>query len=148
MLDVNTFLIRGTQYTLALKPSFLSALDFESYDSLTSKVAGLSNLSGAYFHAGTSGLMSNEVDCTFTYSGDGSDVVANIYQQVTDAIDGTFGNYDFVGMTQGAAGTDETGGTPLPTLPSSSYLWAFAALAIIALFVYTGGATATRRALA
>lgn len=148
MLNVSTFLQRGQTYTISLQPSFFTPLDFSSFDSLTASVQGVNTMNGAYFHAGESGFLSNQVNCTFTYIGDGSDTVANLYQQIVDAMGSTFGSYSFVGATMDSSGVPETGGAKLPSLPSSSGLWAIALIALLAVFVLSGGATAIRSALA
>jgi hypothetical protein len=119
--------------------------------SLNIPVSGISvKLSG-----GTFGLFANQFDFTFTYIGDGSDVVANIVGPINDALNaiqiGT--TFDYVGATSSSSGIStegQAGNAGVVDLASVGISNTTLILVVIGLaltvFLVSGGAGVVRRA--
>lgn len=144
-IDLSTFLIRGKKYTFTFMPSFFSMLDFDSFTSLTAKLQAVSGLSAVDVHAGENKAFSNSVDVTFTYVGDGADVVAVIAGNIMQAWSGMFGDYDFAGAGTGEVGVPEKGGADIP-LPGTGTLALIVVGLVLVVFLASGGAGLIRRA--
>lgn len=153
MLDLSTFLVPGHRYTFSFSPSTWTYISGEAFDvdGMDSALSTVANISGA--SAWSPAKLSGHVNVTFTYTGDGADVVAVIWQNIADAFENGFGGtFDYVGAEEGTTGA----GTVTPTIPlpdvsglfSSSGLWAIVVIAALGVFVFSGGAAATRRVLA
>lgn len=147
MPDLTQFPNPGGQYTMTFEPSgLLSYLEHPDVGALNNSVQSISYIASPVVTlrpvTGVGGT--DYYDLSFTYVGDGSDAFGNIAGDVLAAFDGsTSVSWDFIGF-----------GTPQPNqslnlpLPSSSSLWAIALVALLAVFVLSGGASATRAALA
>lgn len=93
-------------------------------------------------------------DVTFTYTGDGTDSGADVFNEFADALDGLITNWNLISMSTGAAGLAATSGISgqasaavaavQNALPGSSSLWAIAVIAVLAIFVLSGGVGVAR----
>lgn len=157
IVDLSTFLSPGTVYTMSFSASILSYISGSAFDTaaMDGALATISGISQA--QAWQPNHFSSQVNVTFTYTGDGSDVVANLYQTIVQALeDSTSGTFDYVGTVINPGGEvpgtqpNALGSQPIkvPALDLSSSLWAIALIGLLVVFVYSGGATATRAALA
>jgi len=152
-LDLGTFLQPGAVYTFSFSPSAGSILDSAFSSDLSGLIGPLQYLSNmANVSVKQASGFSFGLTVTFTYTGDGSDVVASAVQWILDAWTSSqlFGNYDYIGATGGSAPI-ATGGSDLLTsgisslVPgSSSSLWALAVIVLLIVFVFSGGAGVTR----
>lgn len=166
-LDMNTNMVHGRQYTfsflsgvgiaaqiggvIADAPTLTAALqaDMGGYISSIS-VKAASDLAQQF-------LSDTQLDVTFVYTQAGADTVASISEMMLGSIYLSESSYaqaltnapTFIGAYTGSFGTDSTPfGLPDLSVPSASSLWAIAILALLGVFVFSGGATATRAALA
>src|SRR5271157_849573 len=145
-LDINSFLTPGTQYTMSFSMSTLAYVT-NAFDNgpLLAALQGMSGVSSVSVNFPT--MTKEQVDVTFIYSGDGSDVAANLAGAIIQAFDSaTSGSYDYIGTVSGATAP---GFKPLDVsalVRSSSGLWALAVIAIVAVFLFSGGAGLVRRA--
>jgi len=150
-LDVSSFLQRGITYTFSFGAGSLHR-SFEEVDAALAFLPNLSSVTARFDH----GIVDDRLDVTGVYSGDGSDTVANIIQEIWDALDvsgDSSGNYDFVGVRSGSTGASEgdvnlPGGLKIPTLPSSSSIWAVVLLFALVIFLTSGGSAFLRRVTA
>jgi hypothetical protein len=154
-IDVSTFLVNGHQYTLSFSQSGWNPIRAGVAD-VTSALQYLpttKNLTVA-LKGGVLGLFANQYDVTFVYTGDGSDVLANLVEPMTQALDQleTLATFDFLGAAEGGAGVAPNttpSDSPKPSwVPSTSTLWAIAIIAILVVFVMSGGASVLRRVAA
>lgn len=158
-LDLSEFLAPGQVYTITVSPGgVVSYLEHPDVGALTAALQGL-NFMDAPGLAVTTPVQLGGTDyynVTFSYSGDGSDVVAGLYQEIADAFAGAtaVSVWNFVGANQGAGGVqqqDQSGNVSLPSvsslLGSSGSLWAIVAILIIAAFLFSGGSGALRRVI-
>jgi hypothetical protein len=155
-IDVSTFLANGQQYTVSFAQSGWNPIRAGVADvtSALQFIPNVKNLTVA-LKGGVFGLFANQYDVTFVYTGDGSDVLANLVEPMTQALDQleTLASFDFLGASTGAAGVAPNttpGDSPgLPGLiPSSSSLWAIVIVAVLIVFVMSGGASVLRRVAA
>jgi hypothetical protein len=154
-LNPEDFLQRDQRYTITLEPAgFMSYIEHPDIGTLTSALQGMANLSQPTLTIGNvKGFGGTDYYyVSFIYAGDGADTVAGIYQEIADSFSNAVSvhSWNFVGANTGAAGTpqEDPGKIDPGLIPDSSWIWGFVAIAVLALFVYTGGATATRHALA
>jgi hypothetical protein len=154
-VEISTFLNRGQQYTFSFAQGGLNPIRKGAADvtEALQYLSGVSQLSVALV-GGVMGLFANQYDVTFTYVGDGSDTVANLVQNMLDALDSTFYTFDFLGANSGGGGVtpNDAAATNTNDLASgfgltSSSLWAIAIVALAVVFVMSGGASASRRIL-
>jgi hypothetical protein len=170
IVNLNDFLVRGTAYTMSLKEGgVLGDIVGTSIDTATAALQGVANVSNIRVsQAWTSFFV---FDISFTYTGDGSDVAAGIYQAFADALSGMGYSWDYITTTgpdsssnQGIApeagsgdvvqlaGIQNAIGDAASSLtkfvPSGSSLWAIAAIGLLAVFLLSGGAPAVRRMVA
>jgi hypothetical protein len=146
-IGINDVLRTGQVYTLSFKPSFAAELGGAmDLSALTAPLQYIDGISGVQVI--TPALFSGQVDVHFTYSGDGADASAMV-QAILNAWDNaiSFGSFTWIGATTTTTGL----GTVAPDLsglvPSSSSLWALAVIALVAVFVFSGGAGVVRRAV-
>lgn len=147
-IDPNANLAPGQQYTLSvLEGGVLGDIVGQSIDSVS---AALNNSSAVDVATGIS--VSQSVlsiftfDITFTYSGDGTDTPQDVFQEFAAALEATGYNWNYVtctaGMQAGSAGATAVktvAGAIQSVTPSSSSLWAVALIALLAIFVFSGG---------
>lgn len=164
-LNMNENLVHGQQYTF----SFLSGVGIAAQ--VGGVIADGPTLT-AQFQADLSGFMSGitvkvasdleqqflsdtQVDVTFIYTQAGADTVSSLSDLLMASLyqgesfySSVLTNYpSFVGAYGGSQGAVKNG-LGIPSLPSTSSLWAIAVLALLGVFVFSGGASATRAALA
>jgi hypothetical protein len=85
-------------------------------------------------------------DVTFTYTGDGTDTVADVFNEFASALDGWFASWKFIACVEGTTpGTGSSTKDP-PSFPTASSLWAIVVIGLIVLFFFSGGASLVRRA--
>jgi hypothetical protein len=153
VLSQDSFLSPGTQYTMTIECSVLGALENQSGESITAQLIGSCNVDLASAISVTTPLLSpTTYNVTFIYTGDGTDSVADVFQEFASALEDLITNWNYVqctvGATPGAAGST-LGGASTPCLPSlqtsSSFLWAVAAIGLILVFVISGGPELARQ---
>lgn len=152
-VDLSQFLTPGQTLTLSFKQSGLNPIRAGVAD-VTSALQYLAlpiKNPSVVLVGGVFGLFANQYDITFQYSGDGSDVLANLQVPIQDALNNleTLASFDFLGANAGAGGVapNSTPGTSpgLPALiPSTSGLWAIAIIVLLVVFVMSGGAGVVR----
>lgn len=145
MLDLSSFLTPGQQYTITVEPGgLMSYVEHPDVGALTAALQGL-NFMDAPSLAVTTPVQIGGTDyynVSFTYSGDGSDIVAGLYQEISDAFSAAtaVSSWGFVGANQGGAGVgqqDQSGSLNLSSLvPSSGSLWAIVVILIIGVFLF------------
>lgn len=137
-LDVSDFLSPGGRYTITVNEPTLAT--GTNIDTILGSLQGISTMSHVV-------LARNgwDFDVTFTYTGDGTDVVANLFQQIADRLDSWYGSWSYVGAYRGAvgAGTGTKTNISIPAF-SSSGLWAIAIIVLLIVFVMSGGAGLAR----
>lgn len=149
-IDVSQFLQPGQTYTFTFEPvGVLSDLEHPDLGILNSSVQSIANVNGASVSSVAVPKQVGGTDwynVTFQYGGDGSDVGAVLAQAILDAFNSnTWVSWSFVGANSGGAGMQQQNqGTnpdwhPLPSLPSSSSLWAIFLIVIIGAFLFYGG---------
>lgn len=158
-LDLSQFLTPGQQYTITVEPGgVMSYLEHPDLGSLTAALQGLNFMSAPGLTVTTPVQLGGTdfYNVTFEYSGDGSDVVAGLYQEIADAFAAatSVSTWNFVGANQGAGGVaqqNQSGSLGLPSIsslvPSSGSLWAIVAILVIAAFLFSGGSSALRRVI-
>lgn len=156
-LDLSQFLTPGQQYTITVTPGgFVSYLEHPDVGSLTAALQGLNYMNAPGLTVSTPAQIggTDYYNVTFEYSGDGSDVVAGLYQQIADAFAAatSVSTWNFVGANQGAGGVaqqNQSGSLPSISslVPSSGSLWAIVAILVIAAFLFSGGSSALRRVI-
>jgi hypothetical protein len=132
-LDQSDFLVSGERYTITVNEPTLAT--GTSIDTILAELQGIPTMS----HISLSRVGWN-FDVTFTYTGDGSDVVANLFAQIVDRLDTWYGTWNYVAAYHGGTGA-ATGTKITPSIPalSTSGLWAIAIIAIVLVFVLSGG---------
>lgn len=148
-IDINTFLKRGQLYTITFKSSGWYKPLLDTITSELQYIPGIGNATATYSGGllGT-GFFSDQLDVTFLYTGDGSDVIANIVQNMLDQISGTFAQFDYVGAYTGATGTPtevDKVTDPIKSLTNPTSLWAIAIILIVVVFVASGGIGITKQ---
>jgi CheY-like chemotaxis protein len=157
-LDINEFLVRGQQYTMSFSASALNYITAGAFDlsALDAALQGMSGLSGTQVIS--SGWFSAQVNVVFTYDGDGTDMVAQIVQDILTAFtNATVGSWTYVGTLSSSLKTGdavagvgkqtagEIGAAVSGVLPNlSSGLWAVVVIALIAVFIFSGGIGVTK----
>jgi hypothetical protein len=157
-LDLSEFLMPGKTYTITVTPGgVVSYLEHPDVGALTAALQGLNFMDAPQLAVATPVQVggTDYYNVTFTYSGDGSDVVAGLYQEISDAFSGATAVtvWNFVGASEGGAGVpqqDQTGKLPsLPSvIPASGSLWAIVVILLIAAFMFSGGSSFLKRVLA
>lgn len=159
-LDISTFIVPGHVYTFSIKSSGLYRPLLNTVQSELDYIATISGVS-VKLVGGVLGFFADQFDVTFTYVGDGSDVVANIVQQILDATSVDLASFDFIGAVDNTF-TGQTGGIPtegttagggagatLPSLPTTSNVTTWLVLGVIGIglivFLTSGGPSVTRR---
>lgn len=129
-LDLDTSLNPGGRYTITINEPTLA--------SGTSVQDVLSRLQGS---DGMSQIALTKVgwnwDVIFTYTGDGSDIVADIFQSIADRLNAWYGSWDYVGAYASATGAADSHSSV--DLFSTGWLWALVALVILIVFIASGG---------
>jgi hypothetical protein len=144
-VDISTFMVKGQAYTVSLKSVGIGRPNIDTINSALQYVAGVSapsiKLVGGFY-----GLFADQFDVTFTYSGDGSDVIANVVGRILDATNsGYFTELEFVGAYTGATGTPTEGtaaggGFQQPSLiPDTSTLVLIVLGLGLVVFIASGG---------
>lgn len=145
-IDFSEFLNRGQQYTFSLSTSNLAYFSGGAFNvqAMDTALMGISSISKA--QAWSPAKLSGAVNVSFVYVGDGGDAAGNVAQEIIDRLNGTltFGSFDLVGMASGAVGVGVTQ-PPLPSLPGTGAIWGIAVIALLAVFVMSGGAGLVRR---
>lgn len=166
-IDVSSFLTKGQQYTFSFLPAGAVSIVYRpSLDDVTAVlqgVAGIDALAVAVQPASFFSVSGDQFNVTFTYAGDGSDTVASMQGSLLDQLNTLATSFSFVAAYGSAAGApaDTSGVTENlqaaadalknsvgSILPSTGWIWGIAVILVLALFVYSGGATAVRRAVA
>ena len=154
-IDVSTFLENGRQYTISFAQSGWNPIRAGAAD-VTSALQYIPNVSGLSVKlvGGVFGLFANQYDVSFTYTGDGTDVLAIVLEPMLEALDNleTLATFDFLGANAGAGGVDPNSkpadSPDLSFIPSTSALWAIAVIAILVVFFASGGVALLRRVAA
>lgn len=149
--NIEDFLNRGQVYTMSLlEGGIFGDVVGQGIDSATSALQTVSGVSG--LKVSQSFLSIYTFDITFTYTGDGADTVAAMYQNFADALGHWGYTWDYVttvtGTQSGSAGGDATQTIKdaiTSVTPSTGSLWAIAVIGLLAVFLLSGGAAATRR---
>lgn len=147
-VDISTFLVRGGQYTISLKSNGLYR---PLLDTVTSELQFVPSISGIQVKlvGGIYGFFADQFDITFTYTGDGSDVAANVAGNMINAMSVNLASFELVGVSIGPAGiptegTSAGGGAQLPSIDKTTVALIVVGIGLI-VFLASGGATVTRR---
>lgn len=148
-LDPNAALTPGAQYTLTMEAG--AATSVSSVDAITQELVNSNAVDLATSIQTNKQLLSVlAYDVTFTYTGDGTDSGLDVFNEFHSVLSGWFSSWTFVAIAQGTTpGTGSaTGGLDLTKLVSSSSLWAIAVIALIVVFLLSGGTSVIRRVAA
>jgi hypothetical protein len=164
-LDPTVGLTPGAQYTLSMNESggILAALvvppsaltvQQELVDDCSIDIATSISVQSFQETNGTG------YDVTFIYSGDGTDSANDVFQEFANSLSGIITSWNYLGIVVGATGfaaansvttqvstaASNAAAAINPLIPSSSSLWAIAIIAIVAVFVFSGGIGVVRGA--
>ena len=154
-IGVEQFLVSGQQYTISFAQNGWNPIRAGSAD-VTSALQYIPNVKNLSVHlvGGVFGLFANQYDVNFTYTGDGADALAVVVEPMLEVLDNleTLATFDFLGANTGSGGVDpnsKPADSPKPSwIPSTSALWAIAIVAILVVFLASGGAGILRRVVA
>jgi len=139
-LGVNDTLQPGVQYTFSFDAGAVHA-SFEEIDAALQYLTYLNQVTAVFDH----GIVNDRLDVTGVYTGDGSDSVVAMVQQILNALPSGWlsGTYNYAGTRMGSTGAVE-GNLTLPSLPAilsagSSALWPILLLVLVAAFLFYGG---------
>jgi hypothetical protein len=145
---MSDFLERGKQYTFTFKNYTVTTENAVDVLSRTQTVSGISqvtvNRSGGIF-----GLGGGQFDISFTYTGDGADVVAVVAGNILSAIDSFPYYHDFVSAQEGVSGppAKEENTPSLPKLTDVNTTLVIVVIGIgLVVFLFAGGPSLIRRA--
>lgn len=114
VLDVQNFLQPGQQYTF----TFNTGVYRPSQDTILSALQGIPFMSGTIVARGD--LLSNQIDITFVYTGDGADAVGNVAGYINSVVANWYTTFDYVSAQTGSQGvTPAPQDTSLGGLPKS-----------------------------
>jgi len=131
-LNVDTSLNPGGRYTITInEPTLASGT---SVQDVLSKLQGSDSMGQVALTK-----VGWNWDVTFTYEGDGSDTVSDVFQEIATRLDAWYGSWDYVGAYASATGAADAHTRLNIPLPSSGWLWALVALVILIVFIASGG---------
>ncbi len=154
-LSVTDFLIPNQVYTFSIQPSGVLAYAYRP--SATDLLSAFQNnplLGSVSVNVSPASWASVSPDIflvTFTYMGDGQDQVSDIFQSMLDDLSSlSISSVESMSFVAAVTGTQGVGSETTPGVPQldSSSLWAVAVIVLLAVFVLSGGASATRAAIA
>ena len=138
LLTPDTRLTNGQTYTMSLTAGFLSAgvpVDQVTATLVNSPVVDIAE-----------GIQTNQdfwslktYNVTFTYTGDGTDTVSDVFNEFANALDVGLSSFDFLACTTGTVPGTGSGAANPPTLPTTGALWAYVAIGVLLIFVASGG---------
>lgn len=166
-IDPNAGLTPGQQYTLSMQESgIVGTVIGTTLDKVNSDLAAGENSGAIDIAANVVAsqsvlyvLTQPPYDVTFIYTGDGTDTATDVFNQLANCLNGFAFSWTYVICVGGtAAGSSaaqtqaqvgkavDTIGNIASTVSSPSVLWPIVILAVIGIFIYSGGPSILKHA--
>lgn len=168
-IDPNAGLAPGQQYTLSMAESgVVGTIVGTNLDKVNADLSAGEDSGAIDIAAGAVASQSilyavtqPPYDVTFTYTGDGTDSPMDVFQEFANVLNGFAFSWEYVICVGGtAAGTAaaqtqaqisavaQTAVNAAKAVTNPSFLWPIVILAVIALFIFSGGVSVLRHATA
>ncbi len=152
-IDPNANLVSKQQYTLSMSAGgVFGTVIGTNVDSVNSELsaaesAGTIDIAQGCVASQSALYVLNQppYDITFTYTGDGTDSASDVFQQFANVLEGFGFSWDYVTCVAGAAAgtsaamTGAAVNNAANSLTSPGTLWAIALIALVVVFVMSGG---------
>lgn len=167
-IDPSAGLIPGQQYTLSMSESGIvgtligTNLDKVNSDLAAGENSGMIDIAANLVASQSSIYVATQppYDVTFTYTGDGTDNPTDVFNQFAAVLNGFGFSWNYVICVGGSAAGSSAAQTQAQVvsaattlagaaqaIASPSFLWPIVILAVIGVFLFSGGAPMLRRVL-